>query len=250
MRNPRNIDGCGRRRPAAAAGTAPPEGFHVSVLSLPTPAAPVVAAPFAHGSRRLALPGRAADRATLAHHLAVVPLPARTFALVTGNAPGELPADAVLVKWVAVRTRAICGRLVAGETSSGPFRPEVAGLLSLGADPAPDGEQVLVGIAAAARRLAAWQLLPDASVAAYSSAIASLALPNVTEAGRRELDDAARGGFPAPLAALVEMLGVADAEDGAVKEAAQRLAPGSSRAGADALAGVVAVVRDVALGIG
>jgi hypothetical protein len=222
----------------------------VSVLSLPTPAASAVASAFSHGSRRLALPGRAADRATLAHHLAVVPLPARTFALVTGNAPGELPADAALVKWVAARMRAICGRLVAGEASSGPFRPDVAGLVSLGADPAPDGEQVLVGIAAAARRLAAWQLLPEASVAAYASSIASLALPGVTEAARRALDDAARGGFPAPLAAFVEILGVADAEDGAVKEAAQRLAAGGARPGADALAGVVAVVRDVALGLG
>ena len=206
--------------------------------------------PLGRGSRRLVLPGRPADRSTLAHHLAVVPLPARTFALVTGNAPGELPADAALVKWVAVRLRAIGGRLVAGESSSGPFRPDVAGLVSLGADPAPDGEQVLVGVAAAARRLAAWQLLPEASVAAFSSAIAGLALPGVPEAGRRALDDAARGGFPAPLAAFVELLGVADAEDGAVKDAAQRLAPGGSRPGADALAGVLAVVRDVALGLG
>jgi len=222
----------------------------LSVLSLPTPAASVAPAPFARGSRRLALPGREADRATLAHHLAVVPLPARTFALVTGNAPGELPADAVLVKWVAVRLRAICGRLVAGEGSSGPFRPEVAGLLSLGADPAPGGEQLLVGVAAAARRLAAWQLLPEASVAAFSSAISSISLPGLAEADRRALDDAARGGYPAPLAAFAELLGVADAEDGAVKEAAQRLAAGGSRPGADALAGVVALVRDVALGPG
>lgn len=223
----------------------------MSVLSLPTPASSsAVAAAFAPGSRRLALPGRPADRATLAHHLAVLPLPARTFALVTGNAPGELPADALLVRWVAVRLRSICGRIVAGESSSGPFRPEVAGLVSLGADLAPDGEQILVGAGAAARRLAAWRLVPDASVAAFSSAIAGLALPGLSEAGRRALEDAARGGFPAALASLVELLGVADAEDGALKEAVKRLAPGGTRPGADALAGVVAVVRDVALGLG
>lgn len=221
----------------------------MSVLSLPAPALPAVAPAFASGSRRLALPGRPADRATLAHHLAVVPLPARTFALVTGNAPGELPADALLVRWVAARLRAVGGRLAAGEPSSAPFRANLAGLVSLGSGLAPDGEQALVGIAAAARRLAASQLLPEASLAAFSSALADPSLPGVAGAARRVLDDASRGGFPAPLAAFVELLGVADAEDGAVKEAARRLVAGGTRPGADGLAGVVALAREVALGL-
>jgi hypothetical protein len=223
----------------------------VSVLSLSVPAssAPPFAAPaFAHGARKLAAPGRPVDRATLAHHLAVLPLPARTLALVTGNAPGELPGDAALVRWIAVRLRALSTRLVAGETSGTVFRHEASGLTSLGPDPAPAGEEMLVGLAAAARRLATWRLLPEPAVATFQASLVGLAGADVPRSAARALDDAVRGGFPAPIAALVELLGDAEAEDGAMKEAALRLTAGGTRPGADALAGIVAIVRDVALG--
>jgi len=220
----------------------------VSVLSLPTPSSPAPASAFTDGSRKLAIPGRPVDRATLAHHLAVLPLPARTLSLVTGNAPDELPADAALVRWVAARLRALSTRLVAGETSGTLLRREAAGLAALGADPAPAGEDVLVGLVAAARRLAAWRLLPEPAVAALQTSLAGLAGPDAARPTARTLDDAARGGFPAAVATLVELLGDADAEDGALKEAAARLSAGGTRPGADALAGIVAIVRDVALG--
>ncbi len=220
----------------------------MSVLSLPPPASPVAAPAFAPGARKLASPGRPVERAVLAHHLAVLPLPARTLALVTGNAPGELPADAVLVRWVATRLRALSSSLVAGEPSPAAFRREAAGLASLGPDPAPAGEEILVGLAAAARRLAAWRLLPEAAVAALLAALPAAGAGRDAGSAQRVLDDAARGGFPGPVAALVDLLGDAEAEDGALKEAALRLAAGGSRPGADTLAGIVAVVRDVALG--
>ncbi len=220
----------------------------MSVLSLPTPTLPAEAPSFANGSRKLAVPGRPVDRATLAHHIAVVPLPARTLALVTGNAPGELPADAVLVRWVATRLRAISSRLAAGESAASVYRQEAAGLVALGADPAPAGEEMLVGLAAAARRLAAWRLLPEPAVTAFAVSLGGLASANAPPAVRRAFDDAARGGFPAPVAAVVDLLGDAEAEDGALKEAAARLTAGGTRPGADALAGIVALVRDVALG--
>lgn len=219
----------------------------MSVLSLPTPDTPAAAPGFARGSRRLAAPGHPVDRATLAHHLAILPIPARTLALVTGNAPGERPSDAALVRWVAARLRSLSGRLAAGETAPAVYRHEVAGLAALGADPAPAGEEMLVGLAAAARRLAAGRLLPGPAVEAFSAALPPAPGGEPSPATRRALEDAAQAGFPVPVAALVEMLGDRDAEDGAVKEAALRLSAGGSRPGADALAGVVAVVREVAL---
>lgn len=219
----------------------------MSVLSLPTPETPVPAAAFAAGSRRLALPGRAVDRATLAHHLAILPLSARTLALVTGNAPGERAADAALVRWVAARLRSIPARLVAGETAAHGYRHEALGLADLGPDPAPAGEEMLAALGAAARRLAAGRLLPEPAVAALLAALPEAAGPKASPAARHALEDASRLGFPAPLAALVELLGDRDAEDGALKEAAARLVSGGVRPGADALAGVVAVVREVAL---
>jgi hypothetical protein len=167
---------------------------------------------------------------------------------VTGNAPGELPADAALVRWVAARLRSVSARLVAGETSAAVLRREAAGLVSLGADLAPAGEEILVGIVAASRRLAASRLLPEATVSALQASLVGLAAPDAPRATARLLDDAARGGVPGPLAALAELLGDPEAEDGAVREAAARLAAGGTRPGADALAGVVAAVREVALG--
>jgi hypothetical protein len=220
----------------------------VSVLSLPSPANPAAASSFVHGSRKLAVPGRPVDRPTLAHHIAVLPLPARTLALVTGRAPGEFPADAVLVRWVAARLRALTSRLVAGETSTDTFRHEAFGLTALGSDPAPAGEEMLVGLAAVGCRLAAWRLLPGPAVSAFQASLVGLAGAEAARATAQALDDAARGGFPDQVASLVELLGDRVAEDGARKETAVRLTAGGTRPGADALAGVVALVRDVALG--
>ena len=220
----------------------------MSFLSLPSPTSPGAEPAFAPGSRRLAAPGRPIDRATLAHHIAVLPLPARTLALVTGSAPGDLPADVALVRWVAARLRALSTRLVAGDTSGDAFRDEAGGLVGLGPDPSPAGEELLVGLAAAARRLAAWRLLREPAVAAFTVSLAGLAVGGASSAARRSLDDAARGGFPGAVAAVVEILGDPDAEDGALKEAAIRLASGGTRPGADSLAGIVSLVRDVALG--
>ena len=220
----------------------------MSVLSLPSPSTTVAAPAFAIGSRRLAVPGGPVDRATLAHHLAVLPLPARTLALVTGNAPGELPADAVLVRWVAVRLRSLSSHLIAGETSGNVFRQEAAGLAALGPDPAPAGEEMLVGLAAAARRLATWRLVPEPAIASFQASLVGLSGSGAPKSASRTLDDAVRGGFPAPVAALVELLGNPEVEDGALKEATLRLTAGGTRPGADALAGMIAIVRDVALG--
>lgn len=222
----------------------------MSVLSLPTPATSATAgAPaFARGSRKLTTPGRPVDRATLAHHLAVLPLPARTLALVTGNAPGDLPADAALVRWVAARLRALSARLIAGDVSGSDFRQEATGLASLGPDPAPAGEEMLVGLAAAARRLATWRLVPVPAVAAFQASLIGLSGTGAPPAASKALDDAVQGGFPAHVATLVELLGDRDAEDGALKEATLRLTAGGTRPGADVLAGIVAIVRDVALG--
>lgn len=220
----------------------------MSVLSLPTPEPPAASAPFAKGSRKLAAPARPAGRAALAHHLGIFPLPARTLALVTGNAPGDLPADAALARWVAARLGALSGRLLAAESSAAAFRRDAASLLSLGPEPAPSGEDALVGLAAASRRLASAGLLAEPAAAAFADVLAALPGPETPAAPRKALEDAARGGFPTGLATLVELLGDPDVEDGAVRDAVGRLAAGGTRPGADALAGVVALVRDVALG--
>jgi hypothetical protein len=220
----------------------------VSVLSLPAPTAPVTATTFARGSRRLGLPGRPVERATLAHHLAVLPIPARTLALVTGNAPDALPADGILVRWVATRIRSLSASLLAGEPSVPAFRQEAGGLLALGPDPAPAGEEMLVGLVAAALRLAAGRLLPEPAVSALQASLAGIAGTGGLGPAAWALEDASRGGFPAPVAALVELLGDVEAEDGALKESAVRMTSGGGRPGADPLAGIVAVVREVALG--
>lgn len=220
----------------------------MSVLTLPVPARTVAGPAFSVGARKLASPGRAVDRPTLAHQLAIVPLSVRTLALVTGNAPGELPADAVLVRWVAARLSALSARLASGETAVDVYRREAAGLSALGPDPAPAGEEILVGLAAAARRLAAGRLVSVPAVAAFQAALPAVAAAGLDAATPRTLDDAALGAFPEQVATLVEILGDPDAEDGALKDATRRLTVGGSRPGADVLAGIIALLRDVALG--
>jgi hypothetical protein len=107
---------------------------------------------------------------------------------------------------------------------------------------------MLVGLAAAARRLAMGRLVPGTAVAAFHASLVGLSGAGAPPAASRALDDAARGGFPNPVALLVELLGDSEAEDGALKEATLRLTVGGMRPGADVLAGIVAIVRDVALG--
>jgi hypothetical protein len=107
---------------------------------------------------------------------------------------------------------------------------------------------MLVGIAAAARRLATWHLVPVPAVAAFQSSLVGLSGTGSPTVTSRALDDAVRGGFPAQVASLVELLGDSEAEDGALKDATLRLTGGGARPGADILAGIVALVRDVAVG--
>jgi hypothetical protein len=107
---------------------------------------------------------------------------------------------------------------------------------------------MLVGLAAAARRLTAWRLVPAPAVAAFQSSLAGLSGSDAPPATSRALDDAVRGRFPAHVASLVDLLGDPDVEDGALRDATHRLTGGGARPGADLLAGIVAIVRDVALG--
>ncbi len=220
----------------------------MSVLTLPAPKSPVAGPAFAVGARKLAAPGRPVDRATLAHQLAIVPLSDRTLALVTGNAPGELAADAVLVRWVAARLSSLSARLVSGETSGDVYRRETAGLAALGPDPAPAGEEMLVGLAAAALRLASGRLVPRSAVAAFQASLTPLSGTGAPPTTARTLEDAVLGAFPAQVASVVDLLGDPDAEDGALKDATRRLTVGGTRPGADVLAGIVALLREVALG--
>ena len=180
----------------------------------------------------------------LVRHLAVLPLPARTMTLVTANVGGLPPLEAAVIRWAAARTRALVAKLRSRERFVVSYRPEVTALTGIGIGTVPTGDGLLVGLAAFARRLAAAGLLEGRAVAAFSASLSGLTTPETTPAARDLLEEAARGQFPAPLAAVIDLFGSPGAEETALKERAARLAS-ASPAGPDSLAGVVLLGRSL-----
>ncbi len=178
----------------------------------------------------------------LVRHVALLPLPERTLALLNGNVEGLSPVDALVVRWAAARTASLAAKLVSGEVRAGVYRQEAAALSGLGPGLTPTGDDLLVGLVAMARRLAAAGRIPARSAAAFAAALAGTE-PDTTPAARAMLEKAARGEFPTVLAAVVELLGDPQADAGVLKERAGRLVATGAQSGADLLAGAVALAR-------
>ena len=216
------------------------------VLSLPEPtsATPARTAP------RVSSPPPEEPRpapvtlAGLVRHLAILPLPARTLTLVTANVDGLPPLEATVVRWAAARARALVAKLGSRERFVVSYRREVLGLTGIGIGTVLAGDGLLVGLAAIARRLSASGLVEARAGAAFAASLSGIAAPETTPVARDLLEEAARGRFPPPLASLVDSFGDPDAEEGALKERAARLASASS-AGPDSLAGVVLLARSL-----
>src|SRR5450759_470701 len=80
--------------------------------------------------------------------LASLHLPARTLALLSGEAEGWSPIEAAAVKIAHSLATVLAGRLRAGEAFVEAYRPDVAGLTGLGPGLTPTGDDLLVGLAA------------------------------------------------------------------------------------------------------
>jgi hypothetical protein len=196
-------------------------------------------------SRRLDPPAGRLSRASLVLDLACVPLPARTRALLTGETGGFGPVDAAIVKWARARVGSLVRTLLSGDVRVVSYRPDAAALTGLGPGLTPTGDDLLVGLAAMARRLVGGGLLEARAAVAFATSLAGLAGADTTPAARKLLTQAASGSFPFVLADFVEAIGNPSARPEHLREITDRLTSTGAHSGADLLAGAVALVNGV-----
>jgi hypothetical protein len=114
-------------------------------------------------------------------------------------------------------------------------------LSGLGPGLTPTGDDLLVGVAAACRRLVAGGCWPAPRRDLLVAALAGMGDTGTTSVAREMVGLAAAGQFPDALTDFVDLLGDRDTGTDQVQAAAGRLAAIGAHSGADMLAGVVAV---------
>ncbi|MDL1951438.1 DUF2877 domain-containing protein [Acidobacteria bacterium ACD] len=189
-------------------------------------------------------PGRVAVEA-LVRDLAALPIPARSVALLTGNATGFGEVEGLVLKWTHARSRSLVATLLRGDVRVVAYRPDVSALTGLGPGLTPTGDDVLVGLAAMSKRLASAGILEARAATAYATSLAGLVAAETTPAARELLVAASKGQYPTALAAVVEAMGSERPDRPALKEQAGRLVAMGAHSGADLLAGALALVRGV-----
>ncbi len=192
----------------------------------------------------VAPPGRL-ERASLDRDLAAIPLPERSRALLAGDVVGLDEVGAAVVLEVHGHLAALVTTLGSGKADVVAYRPHVRALTGLGPGLTPTGDDLLVGLAAAARRLASGGLLAPRAASAYAESLAGLPAGQTTSVAHDLLLRASAGLFPAVLAAVVEGLGRGDGDFDLLVERVRQLVTTGAHSGADLLAGAFALVRGV-----
>jgi hypothetical protein len=183
----------------------------------------------------------------LRQDLSLLPLPVRTAALLSGVAAGAGPLEDAVTRWVHARARSVVDRLLAADPRAAMYRLDVAGLSGLGPGLTPTGDDVLVGLAAMAGRLAVPRLVEPSAAAAFAAALSPVPA-GTTPAAQALLAGAAKGLFPSVLADVVEAIGDAGSGTDALEGAAGRLAATGAHSGDDLLAGALFLARAAAFG--
>lgn len=201
---------------------------------------------------RAALPCRELDPlpgpvsgASLVLDLACISLPARTRAILSGQGGEPGTVEALVLKWAHARVIALVATILSGDVRVAAYRQDAAGLTGLGPGLTPTGDDLLVGLAAMARRLVGGGLVETRAALAFSTSLAGLRAEETTPAAHLLLQDAAIGRFPAVLASAVEMLGNPHADPESLQALTGRLAATGAHSGADFLAGALALVHGV-----
>lgn len=200
--------------------------------------------------KRPALPCRALDplpgpvsRASLVLDLACIHVPARTRMLLSGKGGASGSVEERVVGWAHARLKALVATLVTGDVRVVAYRADAAGLTGLGPGLTPTGDDLLVGLAAMARRLAGGGLVDVRAAVAFSTVLAGLPAEETTEAAHLLLRSASEGRFPSVLATAVELLGNPHSDAESLRAATMRLAATGAHSGADLLAGALALVH-------
>lgn len=201
---------------------------------------------------RPALPCRVLDplpgpvsRASLVLDLACIHVPPRTRMLLSGKGGASGSVEELVIGWAHARLKSLVATLVSGDVRVAAYRADAAGLTGLGPGLTPTGDDLLVGLAAMARRLAGGGLVDVRAAVAFTTVLAGLPAGETTDAARGLLRAASEGRFPAVLATAVELLGNPHADAESLRTVTARLAATGAHSGADLLAGVLALVHGV-----
>jgi hypothetical protein len=147
------------------------------------------------------------------------------------------------VRWAHARVESLVRTLLSGDVRVVSYRPDAAALTGLGPGLTPTGDDLLVGLAAMARRLVGGGLVEARAAVAFGTSLAGLPAGGTTPAAQKLLEGASRGTFPVVLADLVEALGSPNAETGRLRTLTDRLTAIGAHSGADLLAGALALVH-------
>jgi hypothetical protein len=189
----------------------------------------------------LPLTASSLSQEALTRHLGELPLTDRTRALLGGVNSGR-GFDGRLLEQVGRSLGELCRQVVA-EDLDGLERP-VAGLAGLGPGLTPTGDDVLVGVAAAAHRLALAGCLPLQRLAALCHALEGLPDGTTTVVSREMLRHAAGGCYPEPLVRVLATLGSDQVDEVAFAELVEQLAAVGSWSGQDMLAGTLSLAQE------
>ncbi len=187
-------------------------------------------------------------------HLIARPAPFSRHALGIhlGAVPGSSGESGQVADIVAARvdraSREVVRILLAG--SGDDLGEPVRALVGLGSGSTPTGDDVLVGLTAAALRFAGKGGTAPAGVAALRRELDRIPAGSTTEVAREMIVHSSRGAFPEDLVQLVDLLGAPGRPATAVRRAADALARVGGRSGGDMLAGALAVARALLAGGG
>ncbi len=198
-------------------------------------------------SLRADAPGAECKADLLKEKLSRLRLPQRTRTLL-GRGQCESRQESRVVAAAAPGLGRLVDRLRKGVAGSGAYRDPVGGLAGLGPGSSPTGDDLLVGVAALAWRLAAAGRLAQESLAGFCTALFELPPDSTTRTGREMLAQAARGVFFQTLLEFVEALVETETDGGRLAEAAGRLGRTGGRSGCDMLAGVIVLAGAFAQG--
>jgi len=142
---------------------------------------------------------------------------------------------------VRLALHALVGHLSTGPADALCVQHAVGSLAGLGPGLTPTGDDVLVALVAASRRLADGGLLNMASADRLAAAVGAIPEGRTTPVAHYLLSGAARGFFPQPLAALVGALGDPAVDGERLAGLVARLTAIGAHSGADWLAGALAI---------
>ncbi len=189
------------------------------------------------------------DWAACRQELAKIPLPIRTRDLLDPEALVGHGIEQEIVRTAGSRLRKLIERLFGPEDCE-PFCPFVSGLAGLGPGSTPSGDDLLLGVAAAASAMTVAGLMPHGNLRKYLAALEELPADATTETGREMIAHAVRGAFPEPLLRFVASLGRHKENKSHVSRQAARLTRIGNHSGCDMLAGALALARRATSGQG